>query len=49
MLFVDSVLGYGTASLCKQFVALRRNVMPCSLGGQERDCFPLKCQELLIP
>jgi hypothetical protein len=34
MLFVDSVLRYDTASLCKQFVVLRRNVMHCSLWGR---------------
>jgi hypothetical protein len=33
MLFVDSAVGCDSASMCKQFVVLRRNVMPCSVGG----------------
>ena len=39
MLSVDSVLGYDAASLCKQFVVLRRNIVLCSAGVKRDTTF----------
>jgi hypothetical protein len=39
MLSVDSVQGYDTASMGKQSVVLRKNVMPCSLGVKRETGF----------
>jgi hypothetical protein len=49
MLFMGFVLRYDTASLRKQFVVLRRNILPCSTGFKRETLLSFEVSRTTYP